>query len=135
MVLDVDRKEEKVYLCVFDSNAVLIERRAFVSFDNLKNHLYTKLKKMAFIKASQKKIDNKSYYRYYSIFLYELKDFETFLRLIEEDKLNIWLISRVSKSGPDRGRYRNKNIEFSIKRENLIELFDCYAQYNHDLYY
>lgn len=135
MMLDVDRKEERVYLCVFDSNGVLLERRSYITFDNLEKHLYTKLKKLAFIKASHKKIDSKDYYRYYEIFLYELKDFETFLNLIEQNKLDIWLISRISKSGSDKGRYRNKNIEFSIKKENLIELFDCYACYNHDKYY
>ena len=37
--LDVDRKEEKVFLCVFDKNLNLLERSVYWSFFTLKNKL------------------------------------------------------------------------------------------------
>ena len=131
----VDRLRRKIFLCIFDNKGNLIEKKSYVKFSSIKKHLYTKLKKLAYVKASKKKIGAINYYRYYSIYLYYLKDFKTFLKLIENGNLEISLISRISKSGEDRGRYRNKNIEFAIKKDNINLLFDCYAQFNHDIYY
>lgn len=132
---DIDRQNEKIYLCVFDSNGVLIERSSYLHFSTLKNHLYKKLRKLAYIKASTKKVDGIKYYRYYSIKLFFLKSFETFLELMEKDVLEIWIVSRINKSGKDKGRYRNKNIEFSIKEQYLEQLFDNYYKVNYDTYY
>lgn len=129
---EIDKESEKIYLCIFDGNGILLEKEAFLYFDSIKEHLYKKLKKLAFIKASTKKFNNIKYYRYYSLGLYYLKDFETFLNLLENDLLEVWIVSRINKSGKDIGKYRNKNIEFSIKKENLEKLFDCYYKYNSD---
>ena len=134
-MFDVDRNEEKIYLCVFDQNGELLERKAYINFYSLKKHLYTKLKKIAYIKASVKKSEDEKMFRYYSIFLYTLKSFDTFLELIERNILDIQIISRISKSGEDIGRYRNKNVEFSIKKEKIPLLFDCYYQYDYDKRY
>lgn len=122
---DVDREEKKLFLCIYDSNGVLVERKSYISFEKLLEHIDTKLKKIAYIKASKKIIDGEVYYRYYSFSLYTIKTFETFLSLIEQDYLKIDLISRISKSGPDKGRYRNKNVVFSIKKDDIDKLFDC----------
>lgn len=132
---DIDKENEKIYLCVFDSKGELIERKAYIYFDTVKKHLLVKLKKLAYIKASKKIIDEKKHYRYYSIFLYKLKSFDTFLKLIENDFIEISIIARLSKSGEDKGRYRNKNIVFSIKKQNIPLLFECYYQYDYDRKY
>jgi len=134
-IFDIDKIRRKIFLCIFDSDGNLIERESYVKFSSIKKHLYTKLKKMAYVKASKKKIGEINYYRYYSIYLYYLKDFKTFLELIKNGELEITLISRISKSGEDKGRYRNKNIEYAIKKENINMLFECYAQFNHDIFY
>lgn len=55
--------------------------------------------------------------------------------LIERNVLDIQIISRIIKSGEDIGRYRNKNVEFSIKKDKLPLLFDCYYQYDYDRRY
>lgn len=134
-VFDVCKEDKKVYLCVFDKQGELLERESYVNFESLENRLNIKLKKMAYIKASRKIIDNEYYYRYYSIFLYKIKGFDTFLDMLSNGLLNISIISRVSKSGNDIGRYRNKNIEISIRKENLPLLFDCYYQFDYDKKY
>lgn len=45
------------------------------------------------------------------------------------------LISRISKSGNDAGRYRNKNLVFQIKNENLNKLFEEIYCFNKDYNY
>lgn len=131
---EINRKEEKIYLCVSNGKGELLEKESYITFNKLKKHLDIKMKKIAYIKASAKKIDGIKYYRYYYIGLYRLKEFDDFLKLIENDKLVITIISRISKSGVFKGRYKNKNIEFSIPKENIEELFTCYAKYNNDLF-
>lgn len=131
---DIDMFNKKIFLCIYDNNK-LIEKEAYINFSTLKKHIDTKLTKLAIIKASTKKSDKANYFRYYSIFLYKIKDFDTFLKLIESNLLEITIISRISKSGNDAGRYRNKNIVFAIKKYNIQKLFDCYYQYDCDRNY
>ena len=121
-----------IYLCIYDIDGVLIERKSYLTFNTLKKHVETKLKKLALVRASIKKIDNKKYYRYYAISFYKSLGFEKFLELIENNTLQINIISRIGKSGDFSGKYKNKNIEFSIKKEDISKLFDCYMRYNHD---
>ena len=130
---EVDRGKEKIYLCVYNGKGDLLERESYITFNSLKEHLYTKMKKIAYIKASAKKVNGINYYRYYLICMYKLKEFDVFLNLLEKDELQITLISRISKSGVFKGKYKNKNIEFAIKKENIEKLFTCFEKYNNDL--
>lgn len=130
--LDVDYNEEKIYLCVFDDNGVLLERESFVYFKTLYDHLYLKLNRLALVYASKKIIDDEMYFRYYRIGIYKIKNFETFLKLLYEGKISVSLIARISKSGVDVGRYRNKNLVFKIKKNDINLLFDEIYNYNYD---
>ena len=113
-------------MCIFNKNNKLVEKQSYILFSSIKNHLYTKLKKLAVIKASIKKENDTRLFRYYELCLYNLKSFNTFIDLISHQTLKIDLISRISKSGADKGRYRNKNIVFSISKKDISKLFDCY---------
>lgn len=130
---DVDKSSERVYLKVYSNDGNLLEKESYINFSSIKEHLETKLKKLAYIKASRKYISGKNYYRYYYLALYKLKDFETFLELIEKNIIVINIISRISKSGDDAGRYRNKNVEFAINEDNIPKLFDCLFHTNLDM--
>lgn len=113
--LEVDENAEKLYLCVYDLNDELIERESFVYLKTIEEHLTLKLNRLAVIYASTKKEDEEKYFRYYKIDIYNLIGFERFLRLLKFGVIEVSLISRISKSGVDAGRYRNKNLVFSIK--------------------
>lgn len=132
---DIDRNEEKVYLCVYDSLGNLLERKAYITFESLKKHITTKLNKLAYIKASTMKDGDSKYYRFYAIYLLKIKSFDTFLDLINNNTLNIEIIARVSKSGDKIGKYKCKNIVFSIFKDRIPLLFDCYYQYDYDKQY
>lgn len=131
--LEVDEEDEKLYLCVYDLNDVLIERESFVYLKTVEEHLILKLNRIAVVSASTKKLLDEKYFRYYKIDIYNLIGFERFLRLLKFGVIEVSLISRISKSGDDIGRYRNKNLVFSIKKNNIEKLFNNIYSYNNDL--
>ena len=121
---EIDKEREILILCVYNKNNELIERESFVYLDKLKDHLCLKLNKLALIKASKKVIDGDIYYRYYSLELYKLKSFETFLNLLERGIVEISIVARLTKSGDKIGTYSNKSLDFSIKKNFISLLFD-----------
>ena len=62
----------------------------------------------------------------------EIKGFEVFLNLLKRGIIEVSLISRISKSGVDVGRYRNKNLVFMIDKSDLDKLFDQVYFYDYD---
>lgn len=125
-------EDKKLFLCVYDINKTLIEKQAFVYLESIKNHLLTKLKNLAIIKASKKKINDTEYFRYYEMTLYKLKKFNTFFDLLINGEIEISLISRISKSGINAGRYYNKNLVFQIKKSNIEKLFNKIYYFSQD---
>ena len=125
-------ENEKLFLCVYDINKNLIEKEAYLNLETIKQHLLTKIKNLAIIKASKKKIDKIEYFRYYQINIYKLKDYHTFIELLKKGIIEISLISRINKSGINAGRYYNKNLVFQIKKENILKLFAEMYYFNAD---
>lgn len=130
--LDVDDTEEKVFLCVYDEEGMLIERLSFVYFKTLYDHLVLKLNRLALVYASKKVFEGEIYFRYYKMFLYKLREFNVFIDLLKNGILQVSLIARVSKSGSDIGRYRNKNLVFMIKKDDMDNLFKKIYSYDYD---
>lgn len=127
--LELNHKEEKLYLLVYDINNNLIEKISYINFSTIYKHLNIKLKKLALIYGKQTNKNNEKYFKYYKINIYHLKDFKTFLNLIENNTICISLISRINKSKSNGGKYKNKNLIFAIKRENIELLFDKIYSY------
>ena len=133
--LKIDRKKEKLFLQVYDTEYNLLEEKSYVEFNTLKTKIELKLKNLALILASKKIIDKKQYHRYYKIIIYELYSFENFINLLDDDIIKVTLICRVSRSGDEAGRQRNKNLVFLIDQDNLEKLFKLKFIYDHDLLY
>ena len=130
--LDIDNKEEKIYLCVYDIKRQFVERERFVYVTTLYDHVMVKLERLALVYASKKKFDNETFFRYYKIIVGKLRGFDVFLELIRVGIIKVDLIVRVSKSGIDEGRYRNKNLVFKIKKDNIDKLFEILYVYDYD---
>lgn len=73
---------------------------------------------------AKKRIENDNYYRYYKMIIYELKSFETFLKLLNNNIIKVEIVGRVSRSGSEKGRQRNKNLVFKLLKENITYLFN-----------
>ena len=131
--LEVDYESERLYLCVYNILNNLCDRFSYITFDRLKEHLETKLKYLAIIKASKKLKDNNYYFRYYKLSIYTLKNFKTFLKLLEDGIIVTSLIGRINKSGENIGKYANKNLVFQINKKDIYKLFDI--KYVNDLDY
>jgi len=130
--LEIDYNEEKIYLCVYDLNGFLIERESFVYFKSIYDHLVLKLNRLAVVYASKKMIADEKYFRYYKMEIYQLRGFDKFLELLEKDIIKVNLIARISKSGVDEGRYRNKNLGFMLKKDFIGALFEKIYSYDYD---
>ena len=130
--LEIDKKCEKLFLCVYNLKNKLIEKESFVYIDTIKEHLLLKMSYLALIYASQRKFNNEKYFRYYRMIMYQLKDFKTFIELLNNGEIDVSLISRISKSGTDKGRYRNKNLVFQIKKDKIEKLFNKTYSFTYD---
>lgn len=121
--LHIDKENEKIFLEVYDKNDILLEKKSFIYLKSIYDHLMTKLSRMAVIYAYKKRENESDYFRYYKLKIYELISFDKFLSLLEEGIIIVDLIARINKSGIDKGRYRNKNLVFSIKKQDVEKLF------------
>lgn len=130
--LFLNKKEEKLYLKVYDINDNFIEMKSFVYLKSIYDHLTIKLSKLAIINAYKKNVKGDDYFRYYKINIYEIISFDKFLELLENDYIVVDLIARLNKSGIDKGRYRNKNLVFSIRKQNINKLFNKIFEYDVD---
>lgn len=123
---EVDYKNEKINLCVYDKNDSLIDKDTFWYFSDVKQALFRKMNVLALIKAWPKRTNGKTYYRYYDIKFYKLKSFNTFLDLINKGQIRIDIQLGVFKSGPKKGQEHDHGITFGIKECDLLNLYDEY---------
>lgn len=130
--LEIDKTKEKLYLCVYDLNENIIEKKSFVYLSSIHNHLTLKLSELAIIYASKKKIENKTFFRYYKLELYKLISFEKFIQLLELGEIDVSIIARTGINHKREEKYQNKNLVFQIKKNNIEKLFKKIYTYNHD---
>lgn len=130
--LKIDKKNRRLVISIYDLNYQLIEEDTYIDFETIKSRLELKLSKLAVIYASKKIIDEDLYFRYYQITIYKLKSFEKFLELLENNFIKVVIVGRISQSGKEAGRQRNKNLVFSIPKEYVHLLFEKIIEYNSD---
>ena len=53
--------------------------------------------------------------------------------MLKKGRIDVDIIARINKSGIDKGRYRNKNLVFKIKKSRIEELFKYIYQINYDI--
>lgn len=122
--LQIDNRQQKIFLLVFDKYYNIIEKKVFWDFDILKEKLLRKLKYLAFIKALVKRINKEEYFKYYNIKIYKLKDFETFIDLIEIGVIRINFKIGIFRSGNKIGQIHDHGTSFNIKESDLNKLYD-----------
>lgn len=124
--LDVIRNEKKIYLTIFNRSNCLIERKIYWSFDYLKEKLTNKLEYLAIINTWTNKIENWNYFKYYKMNIYKLKNFNSFIDLIEDGtiKLNIKVDIHMDKKY--YGKTYDHGCGFTIEEKNLYKLYEKY---------
>ena len=120
--LYVNRELEKIQLEIYKNNEI-IDNEASWSFKYLEGRIYQKIKYLAYIKANSKIINNKIFYKYESIQLYRLRDFNMFLKMIEGGFINVNLAIGTYNSGKLKGKVHNHGIAFKLCENRLKMLF------------
>ena len=128
--LDIDFKDKKIYLCVYDIYNNLIERKSYIHIDNLSNHLNLKIKKLAIVYGKKTIRNDNIYFKYYKICIYTLKSIEKFLWALNEGIINTQLIVNTYKSGNREGKLRNRNLSFLLDKDKIDILFDEVCEYS-----
>jgi hypothetical protein len=124
--LEVDRKREQIRLNVYDIKQNLIDNQVHWDFNILKEKLYRKLQTLVMIKAWTEEKQNIEYYKYVNMSIYTLKDFKTFIDLIEK---GIIKVSVKIGNYYDKKRYgmlHLYDVSFCIKEIDILKLYDIY---------
>lgn len=121
--IKVGKKEEKIRLEIYDRNDNLIENEISWTFSTLREKINRKLQLLALVTADKKIQNDKHYYRYTQIDFFQLKDFETFLDLIEKGKIIVTFSIGVFRTGEKRGQIHNHGTAFRISEKNLELLY------------
>lgn len=122
VILYVNRLNKKVEFIAF-KNGKNIDISTSWSFDLLREHLYNKLKYLCIVEAESKIKSGINYYKYKYIHFFMLKDFDTFINLIESGKIIITFKIGVFKSGARIGQIHDHGTDFSISIDNISALY------------
>lgn len=122
--IEIDYINEKINLIAKDINNNDLKLNVSWSFELLKNKINNKIKYLALIKTKKKKENNKELFHYIKIDFYEIKDFETFLKLLEDGIITITFKINVYTEGEKIGMIDNHGTDFSILDNNIELLYN-----------
>ena len=122
-IIKVDRNKEKIYIDAINNHGKNLNIDVSWSFKLLKERLYLKLKELVVIKAESKIINKEEYYKYKTIDYYMLKDFNTFLKLIENGTIIIGIKIGIKKDKEHLGQMKSRGTYFSIQENNIEKLY------------
>ena len=128
--LKVDKEKQKIFLLIYNWKMELIEDIVYWDFDIIEEKLYRKLNYLAFIKADKLYKQKKKFFKYYSMKIYKLKDFETFIKLVEKGIIRISLKIGIFRTGKKMGQIHDHGTSFCIEEDNLEKLYDLIEIYD-----
>ena len=122
--LVVDYEQQKIFLLITDMYMNFIEKKSYWTFETLKTKLERKLQYLALVKAWPNEINGEMYYKYYDIDFYKLKDFEEFIKLIEDGTIRITFKIGIFRKGFRAGKLHDRGTGFEIQEIDMLKLFD-----------
>jgi len=122
--LIVNREKERIELKAYSIYGKTYEIDLAWTFKELEKSLTRKLSKLAVVKVCSKKFNKTDYFLYSNISFYELKDFETFIKLLEEGIIEIQFKVGIHRDERKLGKTYDKGTDFSIMEENIPLLFN-----------
>lgn len=120
----VNYQQQKVDLIVYNDKKQNININVSWSFNWLKERLMLKLQYLAIVRAFSRITNNEGYYYYHKINFYRLKDFDIFIKLIEEGIISITFKIGFYKSGRRKGQIYDHGTDFSIDIKDIHYLYD-----------
>lgn len=119
--LMVDYSKKQIIMKAYNKGFFL-EYVCYWNFSQLEKVLNEKLAYLAIINGYPYNYNNELYYKFFTMKSYKFKNFDYFLRLIEEDKIfvNIYLIKKEKEHNT---KIDNHGYAFRIKLEFIEDLF------------
>lgn len=122
-MLKVDKINRKINLVVLDSMDNVIENESYWSFDTIEEKLLRKMKYLAYIIADRRYINYAEYFKYNQINFYQLRNFETFLELMNKGLIRVCFRIGVFKGNYRTGEIHDHGTTFQLRREALELLY------------
>ncbi len=122
--LILDYKKEKLFLAVYDHHFNLKECKAGWDFSYLESIYKKKSPYLILIKVWEQTIDKVKHYKFYDYYIWKLKSFNEFLKLIEDGTIRVTFKIDIYKKGPKKGEICNRGIVFEIQELELNKLYD-----------
>lgn len=115
--------KEKFYINIYDNKQMFIESRGHIKFSSIINRANIKLKKVAFIRFSQRKRKYGYDFRYYQLTCARLIDAKLIIKLLKDQKMKLCLNLKYRRIAD---KYKNscKNIIFNLPQEYITLLFE-----------
>lgn len=122
--LKVNSVKRIIQLIVYDNNGNLIDKQTSWSFELLRTKLERKLKLLCYIETDRFYINGQNYVKYKQDNYYTLKDFDTFINLIDNGTISFKFKIGVFKTGNRKGQMHDHGTSITIDRQNLNLLFN-----------
>ncbi len=122
--INVNYNDRKVDFIAFKNSGRNLNVDTSWSFDMLEEKLNLKLKYLAIIRARTKKVNGIEYFLYDEIKFYKLKDFNTFLKLIEDGCIGVSFNISIFKDELHLGKRHDRGCGFFINNYYLNKLYD-----------
>lgn len=122
-IIKVDYKNKKIRF-IIERGLFTRQLKVSWSFELLEERLNVKLKKLAIIEAYHKKINGEEYFLYNKLRYYEIKDFNCFLKAIEDGLISISFQLGIFKSGNKTGQRHDRGTSFSIDIDNIESIYN-----------
>lgn len=121
--LEVDNENQVIWLLIKNKYNDYINKTISWSYEQLKNRLKMKLSYLAIIPVDKKYYGEESYFKYHNPKIYSFKNFETFLKLIQDGTIRVNMKVSFYTSQDRYGKIQDKGTTFEIKEEDIEKLF------------
>lgn len=123
--LELDYEKEALILKMYNKDYTIIKDEVHWDILDLYIRLVTKIAFLALVTAYDYKINDEKYYNYAKINFYTIKDFDIFLKLIEEGKIIIvFNAEEIIDKNDSTISICDRGTAFRIKKEYLEELYN-----------
>ena len=121
--LKVNYEAKCLELVILDLNLNIIDNSIYWDFEDIEKRLTKKLNYL-YVKGYPYKRNNETYYKYTNMNVYKLKDFNKFLKLIEQNKIYVLFNIGIAKKGTNIGKIEDRGTAFKLYNNCIDKLFD-----------
>lgn len=119
--LKINNSEKKIQIEAINNQK--IDNSTSWSYELLEKTLTRKISYLAIVKAHSKFYESKEFFKYSSIKFYKLKDFDTFIRLLEKGIIRLTIKIGIHKTHDRLGQIKCHGCSFDIHENNIEQLF------------